>query len=123
MPDAGRTADPQARPAQGRLRFYGGVMGAGKSALALQLAHHRRAAGRAGLLLTSQDRAGSGQLSSRLGITAAAREFAADTDLFALLTESVPPRGFAIVDEAQFCHLPGAVPTALAYRRPGPDHR
>lgn len=77
-------------------------MGAGKSALALQLAHHRRAAGRSGLLLTSQDRAGSGQLSSRLGITAAAREFAADTDLLTLVTEAVPPRGFAIVDEAQF---------------------
>ena len=45
-------------PAHGRLRFYAGVMGSGKSALALQLAHHRRAAGRPGALLTSQDRAG-----------------------------------------------------------------
>lgn len=89
-------------PAWGRLRFYAGVMGAGKSALALQLAHHRRAAGRPGILLTSRDRAGEGVLTSRLGLTAAAREFAPDTDLAALLVESVPPRAFVIVDEAQF---------------------
>jgi len=101
-PPCRRDLDGYDAPTVGRLRFYGGVMGAGKSALALQLAHHRRSAGRPGLLLTSQDRAGAGLLSSRLGITAAAQDFGPQTDLVGRVTAAVPPRGFVIVDEAQF---------------------
>lgn len=92
----------QVAPGVGRLRFYGGVMGQGKSALALQLAHHRRAAGRPGLLLTRDDRAGGGRLTSRLGIGASASEFDATTDLGRMVLDALPPRGYVIVDEAQF---------------------
>ncbi len=92
----------QLAPVVGRLRFYGGVMGQGKSALALQLAHHRRAAGRPGLLLTRDDRAGGGRLTSRLGIGASASEFDAATDLRRMVVDALPPRGYVIVDEAQF---------------------
>ena len=86
----------------GRLRFYGGVMGQGKSALALQLAHHRRTAGRPGLLLTRDDRSGAGRLTSRLGIAASASEFDDTTDLRQMVIDAVPARGYVIVDEAQF---------------------
>ncbi|MQA35798.1 thymidine kinase [Modestobacter roseus] len=86
----------------GRLRFYAGVMGSGKSALALQTAHHRRAAGRVGALFTSLGRDGDGLVTSRLGLTAEAHEFTPETDLAKHLVEILPPRGFVIIDEAQF---------------------
>jgi thymidine kinase len=89
-------------PAIGRLRLHAGLMGAGKSALAIQVAFHRRQAGRPGLLFTSLDRGNAGQLSSRLGIAAKAQEFDTETDFVAVVGESLPPRGFVIVDEAQF---------------------
>lgn len=92
----------QLAPVVGRLRFYAGVMGQGKSALALQLAHHRRAAGRPGLLLTRDDRAGGGRLTSRLGIGASASEFDSATDLRRMVVDALPARGYVIVDEAQF---------------------
>jgi thymidine kinase len=93
---------PSWGPPTGRLRFYLGVMGSGKSALALQVAHHRKLAGRPGMLLTSADRGGSGRLSSRLGISSDAMEFDPTTDLGRLVTERMPVRGFVICDEAQF---------------------
>lgn len=89
-------------PMFGRLRFYAGVMGSGKSALALQTAHHRRAAGRAGTLFTSLGRDGDGLVTSRLGLTAEAREFSPETDFAKHLMEDFTPRGFVIIDEAQF---------------------
>jgi thymidine kinase len=89
-------------PAIGRLRFHAGLMGAGKSALAIQVAFHRRQAGRPGLLFTSLDRGGAGMMSSRLGVAAKAREFDEETDFVEVVGESLPPRGFVIVDEAQF---------------------
>lgn len=89
-------------PAVGRLRFHAGPMGAGKSALAIQVGFHRRQAGRPGLIFTSADRQGGGQLSSRLGLTVAAREFDPETDFIATVGADLPARGFVIVDEAQF---------------------
>jgi thymidine kinase len=89
-------------PAIGRLRLHAGLMGAGKSALAIQVAFHRRQAGRPGLLFTTLDRGDAGQLSSRLGIAAKAQEFDPDTNFVEVVGESLPPRGFVIVDEAQF---------------------
>ena len=89
-------------PAVGRLRFHAGLMGAGKSALAIQVGFHRRQAGRPGLIFTSADRAGSGTLSSRLGLSVSAREFTEQTDFVATVGEALPARGFVIVDEAQF---------------------
>ncbi|MCH8612621.1 thymidine kinase [Arsenicicoccus dermatophilus] len=95
-------------PAVGRLRFHAGLMGAGKSALAIQVGFHRRQAGRPGLIFTSADRAGGGTLSSRLGMSVSAREFDPATDFVDTLGEALPPRGFVIVDEAQFL-TPGQV--------------
>ncbi len=95
-------------PAVGRLRFHAGLMGAGKSALAIQVGFHRRQAGRPGLIFTSADRAGSGTLSSRLGLSVSAREFTEETDFVATVGEALPARGFVIVDEAQFI-TPGQV--------------
>jgi thymidine kinase len=100
-------------PAVGRLRFHAGLMGAGKSALAIQVAFHRRQAGRPGLLFTSLDRSGGGVLSSRLGVTAKAREFDTETDFVDVVGESLPPRGFVIVDEAQFLTAPQVEQLAL----------
>jgi len=84
------------------LRFSYGVMSAGKSTLALQVEHTWNEAGRTGVLLTSHDRGGSGTVTSRLGLTRDAVEVAPDTDLWALLRESVPDGGFVVADEAQF---------------------
>lgn len=89
-------------PAVGRLRFHAGLMGAGKSALAIQVGFHRRQAGRPGLVYTSGDRSGESVLSSRLGLTVAAREFTPETDFVSTIGEDLPARGFVIVDEAQF---------------------
>ncbi len=63
-------------------------LGSGKSALALQLAHHRRAAGRPGMLFTGRDRTGESRLTSRLGIHADARQFDERTELAALRRRS-----------------------------------
>jgi thymidine kinase len=45
------------------LVFFTGTMDCGKSTLALQTDYNHRRRGRAGLLLTRQDRAGEGRLS------------------------------------------------------------
>ncbi len=93
---------PALAPVFGTLTLFTGRMGSGKSTLALQNAFNRRQAGRPGVLLTSQDRAGEGIMSSRLGVTADAVEVNSAMDLIALVAEHVPAGGFVIVDEAQF---------------------
>jgi len=70
------------------LRFSYGVMSAGKSTLALQVEHTWTEAGRAGVLLTSHDRGGSGRVTSRLGLARDAVEVSPDTDVYALLAVS-----------------------------------
>ena len=84
------------------LTLFHGSMGAGKSTLALQNAYNRRQSGRPGILLTSMDRAGTGVLSSRLGVMADAIEVTGTTELVTLIADQVPAGGFVIVDEAQF---------------------
>ncbi len=93
---------PVMAPVFGTLTLFTGRMGSGKSTLALQNAFNRRQSGRPGVLLTSQDRAGEGIMSSRLGVTADAIEVDAGMDIARLVTERVPGGGFVIVDEAQF---------------------
>ncbi|BCJ40775.1 thymidine kinase [Actinoplanes ianthinogenes] len=93
---------PALAPVFGTLTLFTGRMGSGKSTLALQNAFNRRQAGRPGVLLTSQDRAGEGIMSSRLGVAADAIEVHSEMDLAVLVTETVPAGGFVIVDEAQF---------------------
>ncbi|MFI1993609.1 thymidine kinase [Actinoplanes sp. NPDC020271] len=93
---------PALAPVFGTLTLFTGRMGSGKSTLALQNAFNRRQAGRPGVLLTSQDRAGEGIMSSRLGVTADAIEVGTEMDLAALVVDRVPAGGFVIADEAQF---------------------
>ena len=84
------------------LRFSYGVMSAGKSTLALQVEHTWTEAGRRGVLLTSNDRGGTGRVTSRLGLHRAAVEISPDTDVDALLRAAVPDGGFVVADEVQF---------------------
>ncbi len=87
------------------LKFYWGPMDCGKSTLALQMDYNHARQGRQGLVLTRNDRAGGGQITTRIGLERAAIEVTDDTDL----TELVRARwaagsaiDYLICDEAQF---------------------
>jgi thymidine kinase len=87
------------------LVYYCGTMDSGKSTLALQTAHNHQSRGRAGLLFTNRDRAGSGKISSRLGLTSEALEVTEEMDLHKFVVEqlSLGVRiDYVICDEAQF---------------------
>ncbi len=80
-------------------------MDSGKSTLALQTAHNHKSRGRSGLIFTSKDRAGSGVISSRLGLQSSAIEVDPDLDIHRLVVErlSLGDRiDYIICDEAQF---------------------
>ena len=87
------------------LTFYTGAMDTGKSTLALQANHNRRARGLTGVLFTAHDRAGAAVVSSRLGLTHEAIEVSPDFDLWKY-TVGALSRGaridYFICDEAQF---------------------
>lgn len=87
------------------LIYYCGTMDSGKSTLALQTAHNHTSRGRAGLLFTNRDRAGSGKISSRLGLTSEAIEVHDTMDLHRFVVEALSSGrriDFVICDEAQF---------------------
>ncbi len=80
-------------------------MDSGKSTLALQTAHNHKSRGRTGLIFTNKDRAGSGVISSRLGLQSEAIEVAESLDLHKFVVEhlSIGERiDYIICDEAQF---------------------
>ena len=80
-------------------------MDSGKSTLALQTAHNHKSRGRSGLIFTNKDRAGSGVISSRLGLKADAIEVEPDLDIHKFVVEhlSMGDRiDYIICDEAQF---------------------
>lgn len=80
-------------------------MDSGKSTLALQTAHNHKSRGRSGLIFTNKDRAGSGVISSRLGLQSEAIEVADDLDIHKFVVEhlSIGERiDYIICDEAQF---------------------
>lgn len=88
----------------GELRFFYGTMNCGKSTLALQMHHNATAAGKRVLLFAKHDRHGA-TISSRLGLTQPAVEVADDTDLFAVVEDSLRAGHVVdgiICDEAQF---------------------
>ncbi len=88
-----------------QLVFFSGTMDCGKSTLALQTDHNHASRGRAGLVFTQHDRAGSSVLSSRLGLTAPAIEVDADFDFRACVVEHLSAGrrlDYVICDEAQF---------------------
>jgi thymidine kinase len=71
----------------------------------LQTAHNHKSRGRSGLIFTSKDRAGSGVISSRLGLQSSAIEVDSDLDIHRLVVErlSLGDRiDYIICDEAQF---------------------
>lgn len=80
-------------------------MDSGKSTLALQTAHNHKSRGRSGLIFTNKDRAGSGVISSRLGLQSEAIEVSDDLDIHKFVVEhlSMGERiDYIICDEAQF---------------------
>ena len=80
-------------------------MDSGKSTLALQTAHNHKSRGRSGLIFTNKDRAGSGVISSRLGLKSDAIEVEPDLDIHKFVVEhlSMGDRiDYIICDEAQF---------------------
>lgn len=87
------------------LRFFTGVMDAGKSTLALQTNHNRTARGLVGRVYTTGDRSGTASITSRLGMEKEAIEVTGDFDFWSHVVESLT-RGaqidHLICDEAQF---------------------
>jgi thymidine kinase len=87
------------------LIYYCGTMDSGKSTLALQTAHNHQSRGRTGLIFTNKDRAGSGVISSRLGLSSPAIEVSPELDIHKLVVDklSIGERvDYIICDEAQF---------------------
>lgn len=87
------------------LIYYCGTMDSGKSTLALQTAHNHQSRGRTGLIFTSKDRAGSGVISSRLGLQRQAIEVDEVIDIHRFVVDqlSMGERiDYVICDEAQF---------------------
>jgi thymidine kinase len=85
-----------------QLYFNYGAMNAGKSTTLLQAAFNYRERGMRVALWTSaaDDRAGPGVIGSRIGLTAPARTFGPETDLWESLGADRPDA--LLVDEAQF---------------------
>jgi thymidine kinase len=80
-------------------------MDSGKSTLALQTAHNHKSRGRTGLIFTNKDRAGTGVISSRLGLQSEAIEVESELDIHKFVVEhlSMGDRiDYIICDEAQF---------------------
>ena len=87
------------------LIYYCGTMDSGKSTLALQTAHNHQSRGRTGLIFTNKDRAGRGQISSRLGLQTEAIEVDPELEIHRYVVEKLSHGeriDFIICDEAQF---------------------
>lgn len=89
-----------------KLYFHYSTMNAGKSTLLLQASYNYRERGMQTYLLTAaiDGRAGKGKIGSRIGLTASADLFDADSDLFAMIGKRLKqgPCACVFVDEAQF---------------------
>jgi len=87
------------------LQFFTGTMDSGKSTLALQTNHNHAARGRQGRIFTNRDRAGTGRLSSRLGLEHDAIEVGPDFDFWQYVVDHLTQGeriDYLICDEAQF---------------------
>jgi thymidine kinase len=89
-----------------KLYFYYGSMNAGKSTTLLQADFNYRERGMATMLWTAalDDRVAEGRIDSRIGLSAAAHCFSAETDVFAAIAKAHAggPLHCVLVDEAQF---------------------
>ena len=74
-------------------------MDSGKSTLALQTAHNHQSRGRKGLIFSSKDRAGSGKISSRIGLRTDAIEV---DDCIQIITLGWKLRRFSVVETGLF---------------------
>lgn len=86
------------------LRFSYGIMGSGKSTVALQVHHNLTRRGLRGVLCTLFDRDGTA-VSSRLGVSRPAMEVTPDVDLLAMARATGGAEGgldFLVCDEVQF---------------------
>ena len=87
------------------LIYYCGTMDSGKSTLALQTAHNHQSRGRSGVIFTNKDRAGTGVISSRLGLSSPAIEVGPGMDLHKHVVDHLSAGDridYIICDEAQF---------------------
>ena len=94
-----------------KLYFYFSAMNAGKTTTLLQSAYNYRERGMRVLILTPRldDRAGAGNVASRIGLQAAGIEFERGADLQALIAADIAAHGVlhcVLVDEAQFLSKP-----------------
>jgi thymidine kinase len=90
------------------LKFYWGPMDCGKSTLALQMNYNHARQGRRGLVLTRNDRAGHGHITTRIGLERDAIEVSDHTDLTELVRAQWAGGSavdYLICDEAQFYTL------------------
>ncbi len=89
-----------------KLYFHYSTMNAGKSTLLLQAAHNYQEMGMECLLLTANfdDRAGTGQIGSRIGFAKPAITYGTQDDLFAIIEARIAkgPLACVMVDEAQW---------------------
>ena len=85
-------------------------MDSGKSTLALQTAHNHQSRGRTGLIFTSQDRAGSGVISSRLGLQSPAIEVSSDLDIHKFVVDGlgIDVYAFGILSDFRTKLFPGS---------------
>ena len=87
------------------LVFFAGTMDSGKSTLALQMDYNYRRRGLEGVIFSRNDRAGTGRLSSRLGLAVAAVEADDTTDFWQEVVTRRTRGGrvdYLVCDEAQF---------------------
>jgi thymidine kinase len=94
-----------------KLYFYYSAMNAGKTTTLLQSAHNYRERGMRVLILTPRldDRAGRGQVASRIGLSEQGTAFGRGDDLQALVQADIAANGrlhCVLVDEAQFLGRP-----------------
>ncbi|HRO62656.1 thymidine kinase [Thermomonas sp.] len=94
-----------------KLYFYFSAMNAGKTTTLLQSAYNYRERGMRVAILTPRldDRAGAGNVASRIGLQAAGIAFERDADLQALIAADIAAHGHlhcVLVDEAQFLTKP-----------------
>jgi len=94
-----------------KLYFYYSAMNAGKTTTLLQSAHNYRERGMRVAILAPRldDRAGSGRVASRIGLSADAAGFDQDADLLAWANADIAAHGrldCLLVDEAQFLRKP-----------------
>ncbi|MDB2407287.1 thymidine kinase [Jannaschia sp.] len=89
-----------------KLYFHYSTMNAGKSTLLLQASYNYNERGMQTYLLTANfdDRAGKGQIASRIGIAAEADTYASETDLYAMIDARLKdaPCACILLDEAQW---------------------